>query len=317
MQRPRITVITPCRNQVDYIERTICSVLDQGYEDLEYIVVDGGSDDGTEKLISLYEDRITKVIREEDHGPAEALNRALMQASGDVVGILYADDLYLPGALEAVGSYFALHGEVGWATGRCLRMDGDDQMLGRIEVSAPPGLAAFLMHDCGPIPTVGSFFRRTLLEHVGKFDTSLGYAFDYELMCRLLAGGHVPGVLPQVLSAQREHGESRSAMNPLEMGREFVTAARRYGEKLSLAQRVAFWRNCDQRERIFALARAEMQGDAGQRFLWQQVLRHPWWFANPSLRHALLTGSRRLAMEVASSSTTAGKANRGTSRRAA
>ncbi|NJL30418.1 MAG: glycosyltransferase [Phycisphaerales bacterium] len=114
MIQPRITIITPCRNQDRYIEQALCSVLDQGYGNLEYIVIDAMSDDRSAQVIELYRHRIKHFIRQSDNGPAEALNQALSRATGDIIGILYADDLYLPGPWTSSAGRWPPRNPHGW-----------------------------------------------------------------------------------------------------------------------------------------------------------------------------------------------------------
>ena len=103
---PKISIVTPVFNQVDYIETTIQSVLNQNYPNLEYIVVDGGSTDGTIDIIKKYGSQITKWISEPDQGLYYAMNKGLRLCSGDIVGILNSDDIYYPDTLSIVNTYF-------------------------------------------------------------------------------------------------------------------------------------------------------------------------------------------------------------------
>src|SRR5215212_1922098 len=103
--RPKLTIITPSFNQGRFIEKTIASVLDQGYENLEYIVVDGGSTDETLDVLERYDDRLAWWVSEPDGGQTDALNKGLRRATGDIVAYINSDDHYLPGAFEhAVGA---------------------------------------------------------------------------------------------------------------------------------------------------------------------------------------------------------------------
>jgi glycosyltransferase involved in cell wall biosynthesis len=90
--RPKLTIITPSYNQAEWIERTIRSVLDQGYEDLEYIVVDGGSTDSSPEIIERYADRLAWWVSEPDDGQTDALNKALRRATGEIVAFINSDD---------------------------------------------------------------------------------------------------------------------------------------------------------------------------------------------------------------------------------
>ena len=287
MTQPRITIITPCRYQDQYLEQALCSVLDQGYPNLEYIVINAFSEDRNAQVIALYRHRIAQYIHPSDRGTAEALNHALSRATGDIIGILHADDLYLPGTLELVSRRMSTPASP-WLVGCCLRIGDHDQMLGIFEPQESLNLTAYLMHNCEPLPTIACFYRRELFQKYGMFDSELNYAFDYEFVSRLLAKGENPVHLSCVVAAQREHDERHSATHPVDMGLEFIAVARRHVESLPLPERVKLWRNCDQRERIYAMARAEMLGDEARGYLWQRLLYRPWWLANPSLRQMLV-----------------------------
>ncbi|HET8592888.1 MAG TPA: glycosyltransferase family 2 protein, partial [Solirubrobacterales bacterium] len=104
---PKLTVVTPSFNQGRFIGRTIRSVLDQGYPNLEYVIVDGGSTDGTVEVIRRYEDRLAWWVSEPDEGQTEAINKGIERTDGEIVAYLNSDDYYLPGALARVVEAFA------------------------------------------------------------------------------------------------------------------------------------------------------------------------------------------------------------------
>ncbi len=97
---PKLSVITPSFNQGEYLERTITSVLDQGYPNLEYVIVDGGSDDGSVEIIRRYEDRIDWWVSEPDEGQTDAINKGIRGTSGEIVAYINSDDYFLPGAFD-------------------------------------------------------------------------------------------------------------------------------------------------------------------------------------------------------------------------
>lgn len=291
MSQPRITVITPSLNQGRFLERAICSVLDQGYDNVEYLVADGGSSDDSRTLLERYSAQLAWWTSCPDGSPGAAINRALAHASGDLVTILPADDILLPGALHEIAQVFVEESQTAaWFACACVRLGDRDQMLGTLRPAEPCSLASFLMHDSGRFFTAGTFLTRGVLERFGPFDPALRVAFDYDYWARLIAAGVRPRLLPQTLAGRREHETSLSATQTLTRGLEYIAVARRYADRLPLAQRCALWQNCDCRQRIYALAHAEMLGPEARRYLWQQLLRHPWWFADNGVRHTLLRG---------------------------
>jgi glycosyltransferase involved in cell wall biosynthesis len=124
---PTITVVTPSYNAAATIEETLRSVREQDYPHVEHLVVDGGSTDGTVAILERAE--AIRYVSEPDRGLSHALNKGVAMACGAIIGWLNADDLYLPGALRAIGEAFAVRSEAEWATGRCLIVDGDGREI--------------------------------------------------------------------------------------------------------------------------------------------------------------------------------------------
>lgn len=289
MPRPRITVITPCLNEVRFLERAVCSVLDQDYEPLEYIVVDGGSTDGSLDIVRHYRDSLVLCRGSANDGPADAINRGVARAGGDLIGILPADGVYLPGALAEVARPDGTGEVPEWMVGRCLRVDAFDHLLGWIDAVAPRSLATYLMHDSGLLPLASMFVHHRWMRSY-PFDGALHHAWHYEHCCHLLARGVVPTVVGRPLAACREQERAEPPAAALAQGREFVAAAIRYGEALPPHQRYELWANCDRRRRIYSLAEAEASGGHARRFMLEQVLRHPWWLADDTIRRTLMHG---------------------------
>lgn len=257
MAHPRFTVITPSYNQGQFLERAMCSVLDQGYPNLEYMVVDGGSWDESPRIIRHYAHRLAWTSIERDFGAAHAINKALRRATGEFIAIVNSDDLLLAGALYDAVHYMNEAG-VDWAAGNALRIDERDNMLGELHASAPSSTAAFVMHDSGYLPSSATFYRRSLFERHGLFDAHLQRAYTFEFGCRLLLAGIKPHILSGYYAARREHANNRSAVQAVEQGLEMVEASLRYAERLAPAQRLAARVNCHQRRRIFTRAAAEL-----------------------------------------------------------
>jgi glycosyltransferase involved in cell wall biosynthesis len=185
---PLITVITPSLNQGSFIEATIQSVLGQGYPNLEYIIVDGGSTDSTLDVLNRYSDRI-RWISEKDTGQSDAINKALLMASGDVIAYLNSDDIYTPGTLLSIGKFFISHPEASWVTGQC-RIINEHGIESRRLISLYKNFwlffhsyTALLVIDY--ISQPATFWHRRVFETVGVFDETEQYAFDYDFSLRV------------------------------------------------------------------------------------------------------------------------------------
>jgi glycosyltransferase involved in cell wall biosynthesis len=235
---PRITVVTPSFNQARFLERTICSVLDQGYDDLEYLVMDAGSCDGSHDILDMYEDELDHVRTDSFENPAEAINVALELATGDVIAFLGSDDLYQPFALHRVGELMGSDHRINWLVGQCCEIDAQDRPLDHPSLNAPKGLDQYLRSTVNALPQPACFWRRDLFEAHGEFDTSLRYHFDYEFNCRLLAAGLTPTVTEQSLAQRRRHATSRSHRDQIGANKERLDVIHDYTHRLSDSIRV-------------------------------------------------------------------------------
>ena len=282
---PRLTIIIPNLNQGLYLERAICSVLDQGYDNLELIVMDGGSTDESLEIIAAYEEDLAHWQSMWDSGPAEAINTAVSWATGDVIGILDADDVYLPCALHDVAKAMA---DANWGVGHAHRVDADDHVLGELRADAPQTLARQLLRDDAPACGSATFYRTSALKAAGCFDSQLRLGYRFEMHCRLQATGETPAVIPARIAAVRDHADSLTAKHSVACGREFVDAAERHAGQLPPAQRYVLWRSCDERRRIYDAAARESVQNADRRALWQQLLRRPWWLTRDDYRRKVL-----------------------------
>ena len=233
MALPKISVITPSYNQAQYLEETILSVLDQNYERLEFIVIDGGSTDQSVAVIRKYESRLAYWVSEKDYGQAHALNKGLAQAGGDIVAYLNSDDLYEAGAFAAVVSWFQQHPECEWLCGDT-RMFGEQHETQIISAQVPKS-AAHALSWAYAAPQPGMFWRRSLLSE--GFDERWRYCFDHELYVRLLLAGHRCEHLPQTLAAYRLHATSKTVAEGDLFDREFDQIAEIYESRLEGSDR--------------------------------------------------------------------------------
>jgi glycosyltransferase involved in cell wall biosynthesis len=200
---PRISIVTPSFGHGRFIERTIYSVLSQGYPELEYVVQDGGSDDGTVDVLRRYEDALTGWTSEPDGGQADALNRGFARTSGEIMGFLNSDDLLLPGALAHVASYLQAHPEVDAVYGQRVLIDPRDRQVG---VWVVPSHDDEVLALADFVPQESLFWRRSAWERAGgRMDDTFHYALDWDLLLRLRDSGARIERIPRFLGAFRIH----------------------------------------------------------------------------------------------------------------
>ena len=209
---PKLTVITPSYNQGQFIERAIRSVVEQGYPDLEYIVVDGGSPDETLEVLLRY-DRQLRWSSKPDRGQADALNEGLRRATGDVIAFLNSDDTYQPGALLKVGRLFATNPDAPWLTGRCRTIDQAGDEIRRPITQYKNfwlRLASYrVLNVLNFVSQPATFWRRSVIETIGPFDETLRYAMDYDYHLRVWRRFQ-PLVVNEYLANFRVHPESKA-----------------------------------------------------------------------------------------------------------
>jgi len=227
-ERPSITVITPVFNGAELLEECIRSVLEQGYDRLEYGIVDGGSTDGTLDVISRYEDRLAFWISEPDDGQADALNKGFRRSSGDLVCWLNADDFFYAGALSTAADAYAAAPDAPFYFGNGDRVDRD----GRSRREFFPGGNVQFRHDAllfglNFLLQPATFIRRAALEEVGFLDASLHFGFDSDLWLKLAQLGR-PHPIRKRLAASREYEETKTATGSFERAEELRRIAERH-----------------------------------------------------------------------------------------
>ncbi len=184
----RVSIVTPSYNQAAYLEETLCSVLDQGYPDLEYLVVDGGSTDGSLEIIKRYADRLAWWVSEADRGQADAINKGFARATGKYVAWLNSDDAYLPGAIQAAVAALQGHPEAALVYGDMLAVDAAGQVTNTIRYG-DWGLDDLMRFDILGQPAV--FMRRDALQRAGGLDLRYHYMLDHHLWLRLAQEGRL------------------------------------------------------------------------------------------------------------------------------
>jgi hypothetical protein len=226
---PGISIVTPSFNQGVFIERTICSILDQRYPSLEYVVQDGGSDDGTREVLDRYAARLTRAVTGRDDGQADAINRGFEGSTGEIMAYVNSDDILLPGSLAYVSWFLARHPEVDAVYGHRVVIDAEDRDIG-MWVLPPHRDWVVRVQDFIPQETL--FWRRRAWERVGGgFNTDLCYAIDWELLLRFVQAGVRMVRLPRFLGGFRVHDESKTfAATKIALDEEAAKLRIRWGD---------------------------------------------------------------------------------------
>ena len=200
--RPLVSIVTPSFNQARYIEATIQSVLSQDYPRLEYLIVDGGSTDGTVEIIKQYEGRLAWWVSEKDQGQTDAINKGFGRAQGQILAWLNSDDTYEPGTVSAAVKYLLDHPDVGMVYGDCNFINDDGRVIGKFGSAQTD--YRLLRRGYVHIPQQTMFFRAEWWKHLGPLDPSFYFAMDYDLWTRLAAHTELKYV-PQTWANFRLH----------------------------------------------------------------------------------------------------------------
>jgi glycosyltransferase involved in cell wall biosynthesis len=183
---PRISIVTPCYNQAQFIEECILSVINQNYPDIEYIVIDGGSTDGTIEIIKKYSDRIAYWVSEKDRGFCHALQKGFEKTTGDIMAWINADDKYHAGAFQAVAEIFNTFPEIKWLMGHPMLYSWKGIAINHISHEwARWSKFRFFVGDYLAIQQESTFWKRELWEQAGgTIGLDVQIAADFELWCR-------------------------------------------------------------------------------------------------------------------------------------
>lgn len=229
---PSIVIVTPSFNQAQYIPKTIESVIGQSYPNLQYIVQDSVSTDGTVDFLLGLQHRDCAVHIEKDGGQADALNRGFARTHSEVMAYINSDDMYLPGTLHAVGSFFATHPDVDVIYGNRLVIDEADLEIGRWIL---PGHDETVIRNIDYVPQETMFWRRRIWNEVGAcFDEDLHFAMDWDLILRFMSAGAVISHVPELFGLFRVHGRQKTQADYYSIGlKEVMELRRRYANPCS------------------------------------------------------------------------------------
>jgi glycosyltransferase involved in cell wall biosynthesis len=224
--QPLVSIVTPSFNQARFLAATIESVLNQSYPNIEYIVIDGGSTDGSVEVIKQYADKLADWVSEPDQGQTDAINKGFAVANGEILAWLNSDDTYETDAVARAVAYLVEHPEVGLVYGDTDFIDEHGEVLGRFPArqTSHTRIRRGYVH----IPQQAAFWRADLWRQVGPLDPSFYFAMDYDLWVRLSAVSEIKYV-PGVWANFRLHGDSKTIQEDDRCWPEMVRIHRRDG----------------------------------------------------------------------------------------
>ena len=229
----KVSIITVCFNSTATIEDTIKSVLNQDYKDIEYVIVDGGSTDGTLDIIDRYKNKIAKVISGPDNGIYDAMNKGLRLSTGDVLATINGDDVYAEKTIVSQMAEFIQHNGLDAAYGDLIYVDRYD--TGHVKRFWQPGpykKGAF--HHGWVIPHPTFFCRKEIFERHGYYNKNMQIAADFELMLRFIEKHRIKvGYLPEVIVKMRTGGKANVLRGMIQGNKEIIKSFRLNDFRLS------------------------------------------------------------------------------------
>lgn len=211
-----VSIVTPSFNQARYLEQTLRSVLEQDYPRIEYIVVDGASTDGSVEIIAKYRDQLAFWVSEKDAGQADAINKGLARATGEIVAWLNSDDFYFPGAVASAVKAFEAYPEAGLVYGDTVAVDEAGEFIHF------PEYAQWTLEDLLTFHIIGQpavFMRRDVLSEAGTLDPSYHYLLDHHLWIRMASRAPMIYV-PERWAAGRFHESAKNVAQAAKFGEE-------------------------------------------------------------------------------------------------
>jgi glycosyltransferase involved in cell wall biosynthesis len=216
--KPKISIVTVCLNSIDYIEETIKSILNQNYPNLEYIIIDGGSTDGTFEVVERYKSQLKYFISEKDLGHANALNKGFKKSTGEIMGFLNADDIYMPWTFKTISGIFLNFKDVNWITGIQSFINDKSENVGSGVVLK--NIQDFLNNNYQWIQQESTFWKRSLWEKAGGYiNEEYKFSIDTDLWTRFFLHERLYH-LNSIIASFRDHSKCRSNNNHDAMKKE-------------------------------------------------------------------------------------------------
>jgi glycosyltransferase involved in cell wall biosynthesis len=202
----KASIVTPSYNQAEFLERTLASVAAQQGADIEHVVMDGGSTDGSVAILERFQPSV-RWVSEKDAGQADAVNKGIAATTGEVIGWINSDDVYYPGAVARAVAYLEAHPDIDVVYGMGDHIDRDDRAF---EPYPTEAWSFARLKERSFICQPAAFFRRRVVARLGPLDASLRYCMDYELWLRLAQGGARFAYLEEKLAGSRLYPETKT-----------------------------------------------------------------------------------------------------------
>ena len=225
---PRISIVTPSYNQAEFLERTILSVLNQNYPNLEYIIIDGGSTDGSVEIIKKYEQFINYWVSEKDKGQSDAINKGFEKSTGEILAWQNSDDVYLDGAFRKVVKVFEKHSDADLVFGDIYLIDKMSAIIR--DIRYVPFSLSCLVHEGWNVTNQAAFWRQKVAKDVGMFDENLQYGMDFDWFVRVAKSGNRYRNIHDFLGGFRIHEVAKGTMLSETVGKsEHAKVRLKYG----------------------------------------------------------------------------------------
>jgi len=231
---PKVSIVTPSYNQGQFLEEAIRSVLLQGYPNLEYVIIDGGSDDNSVEIIKKYEPWLAYWISEPDKGQSNAINKGWEQATGEILAWLNSDDTYEPGGINRAVESLLVHPEIGMVYGACNKIDDCGNVIGQCP-TMPFNLEALVCNEWF-ISQPAVFVRQEVIDRVGKVNEDLHLVMDWELWLRIALAGFNIQYLQQTIANFRIWGATKTQSQSERSGQEKLKVLDTLFSKAALPQ---------------------------------------------------------------------------------
>jgi len=244
--QPLVSIVTPSFNQAQFLEQTILSVVGQDYPNIEFIVMDGGSSDGSVEIIRRHEDRIGSWTSERDNGQTDAIRRGFERSTGEILAWLNSDDLLAPSAVRIAVDVLHRFPDAGTVYGDRLHVDAKGNVIG---INRMPAFYPSMFRRNITLPQETVFFRRDSYEKAGGLDESLAFSMDFDLWVRLAKVAPVRHV-PAFLGSYREHAASKSVTPRKYMDEHERVYAKHFGGGKLPAGLSAKWNRLQHKARL-------------------------------------------------------------------